>query len=87
LYLAFPPSLRTVVVKGMVRVMEDHAPDSPLFLQINAQGVATVWIELSDLVSQTPSLYYRPDRCPDGALPFTFQLSPELVAAFVVSAA
>jgi hypothetical protein len=60
-------------------------PDSPLFLQIDAQGVATVWIELSDLVSRNPAIYYRPDRCPDDALPVTFQLSPELVAAFAVS--
>jgi hypothetical protein len=51
----------------------EDSPDSPLFLEIDAQGVATVWVELQDLVSESPAIYYRQERCPDGAMPITFQ--------------
>jgi hypothetical protein len=65
------------------RAMEE-TPDSPLFLQINAAGLAKVWVEVQDLVSPHPTLYYRQDRSPTDSLAVTFELAPDVVKDFAV---
>jgi hypothetical protein len=64
--------------------MED-TPDSPVFLQIDAKGIATVWVEVQDLVSPRPTLFYRQDRCSDGAVAVSFHLTEDVVQCFAVS--
>jgi hypothetical protein len=64
--------------------MDADRPDSALFLQIDPQGEATVWIEFADVVSLTPTIYYRRDRAPADVVPFKFQLPTEFVQRFAV---
>jgi hypothetical protein len=64
----------------------DEKPDSPLSLQIDSDGVATVWVEVQDLTSSRPTLYYRRDRCSDGAVGVSFDLTQKPVQLFAVSA-
>jgi hypothetical protein len=63
---------------------EDQTPDSPLFLQIDAQGMATVWVEPAGLVTDNPPLCYRRDRCPEDGFAVSFHLLPATVEYFQV---
>jgi hypothetical protein len=61
----------------------DATPDSPLYLEVDSNGQATVWLEEGSTQQADPVIFYRQDRCVK-PVAFTFNLSNRAVVAFQV---
>jgi hypothetical protein len=61
----------------------DATPDSPLYLEVDSNGQATVWFEEGSTQQADPIIFYRQDRCVK-PVAFTFNLSDRAAATFKV---